>query len=103
MASPPSTGSPRPDKPRHSVPTFFSGDSLHDPLQLGMTIVGVTAILGGIGWWLDSLLGTFPILMALGAVAGLFGIIYLTYLRLREADRRNDDASGQDDSSTEGR
>jgi len=56
---------------------------------MGMQIVGVTAVFGGIGWWLDKLLHTFPVLMSLGAAAGLFGIIYVTYLRLREADRRD--------------
>ncbi|MDD5087588.1 MAG: AtpZ/AtpI family protein [bacterium] len=65
-----------------------AGRDLNDPLQIGITIVGTTAILGGIGWWLDSLLHTFPILMALGATLGLFGILYTTYLRLKEADRR---------------
>ena len=70
------TGSPPPDRPSRSE--FF-----HDPLQLGVTIVGTTAAFGGAAWWLDSLLHTFPILMAIGAALGLFGILYLTYQRLR--------------------
>jgi len=55
---------------------------------LGITIVGTTAVFGGIGWWIDARLHTFPILMALGAAAGLFGIIYVIYLRLKDADRK---------------
>lgn len=81
------TGSSPPDPPRKSGLRPAAQEALRDPLQLGVTIVGTTAAFGGIGWWLDSLIGSFPVLMALGAIAGLFGIIYLTYLRLREADR----------------
>lgn len=54
---------------------------------MGLTIVGVTAALGGAGWWLDSLLGTFPFLMVIGAAAGMFGIIYVTVVRLRSSDK----------------
>lgn len=76
---------PQPDRPRRRFNTL--GDSVHDPLQLGITIVGVTVLFEAAGWWLDRILHTFPILMALGAMLGLFGIIYLTYIRLREADK----------------
>jgi F0F1-type ATP synthase assembly protein I len=65
-------------------------DYIRDPLQMGLTIVGVTAALGGVGWWLDSLLGTFPILMVIGAVAGMFGIIYVTVVKLRNAETHSD-------------
>lgn len=88
-----------PTLPRPSgSPSAESGGRrvLNDPLQIGVTIVGTTAIFGGIGWWLDSKLHTFPILMALGAVSGLFGIIYATYLRLKEADRRTRQKQGDD-------
>jgi F0F1-type ATP synthase assembly protein I len=71
-------------------------DPIKDPLQLGLTIVGVTAMFGGAGWWLDKLLGTFPILLVIGAVVGMFGIIYLTILRLRESD----ETSRDEDSAT---
>jgi hypothetical protein len=62
-------------------------DYMRDPLQMGLVIVGVTVAFGGAGWWLDNLLGTFPFLMALGAVAGMFGILYLTVLKLRNSDQ----------------
>lgn len=62
------------------------GDFIRDPLQLGLTIVGVTAAIGGAGWWLDSLIGTFPFLMMIGAVAGLCGVLYVIILRLRQGD-----------------
>lgn len=65
-------------------------DYLRDPLQMGLTIVGVTAALGGAGWWLDSRLGTFPVLMVIGAAAGLFGIIYISVIRLRESEKPSD-------------
>jgi F0F1-type ATP synthase assembly protein I len=58
-----------------------------DPLQVGFTIVGVTALFGAVGWWLDTRLHTFPICFFLGAVLGLFGIIYSFVLRLREQER----------------
>jgi F0F1-type ATP synthase assembly protein I len=77
----------KPNEPL-SAESSGAGRDLNDPLQIGITIVGTTAILGGIGWWLDSILHTFPILMAIGATLGLFGIIYATYLRLKEADSR---------------
>jgi F0F1-type ATP synthase assembly protein I len=62
---------------------------------MGLTIVGVTAALGGVGWWLDSLLGTFPLLMVIGAVTGMFGIIYVTVVRLRDSDKSELDDSSQ--------
>lgn len=83
----PATGSSPPENSGRAGLRPAAQGALRDPLQLGVTIVGTTAVFGGIGWWLDSLLGSFPVLMALGAMAGLFGIIYVTYLRLREADR----------------
>jgi F0F1-type ATP synthase assembly protein I len=61
---------------------------------MGIQIVGVTAMFGGAGWWLDHFLHTFPFLMVAGAVVGLFGIIYLTYMRLRASD--HDDKSPPD-------
>jgi F0F1-type ATP synthase assembly protein I len=61
---------------------------LRDPLQIGGTIVGVTVVFGGAGWWIDSLIGTFPFGMMLGSVSGLFGVIYLNYLWLKEMDRQ---------------
>ncbi len=85
----------QPDPPQRP-PYRRSGSSyLRDPLQMGITIVGITAAFGGAGWWLDSLLGTFPILMALGAMLGLFGIIYLTYIQLRASDK--EESSKKDD------
>jgi hypothetical protein len=77
------TGSPPPDRRPRSGFNPPGRDFLRDPLQLGITIVGTTAAFGGAGWWLDSLLHTFPILMAVGAALGLFGILYATYQRLR--------------------
>jgi hypothetical protein len=81
------SGSLPPDKRVHP-PRPAAHDYLHDPLQVGLMIVGTTAALGGLGWWLDSRLHTFPILMAIGAAAGLFGIMYQIYLRLRATDAK---------------
>jgi F0F1-type ATP synthase assembly protein I len=69
-------------------------DFIRDPLQLGLTIVGVTAAIGGAGWWLDSKLGTFPFLMVLGAAAGMFGVIYVTVMRLRNSGESRKDGNG---------
>ena len=66
-----------------------TGDYVRDPLQMGLLIVGVTAAFGGAGWWLDKLLHTFPFLMVLGAVVGLFGILYVTIKRLQQSDKPN--------------
>ncbi len=71
---------------------------------MGFQIVGVTAIFGGLGWWVDRLLHTFPFLMVAGAVLGMFGIIYLMYLRLRASDlpenqSRKDDPRPRDGSN----
>lgn len=65
---------------------------------MGIQIVGVTAAFGGLGWWLDKLLHTFPFLMAAGAVIGLFGIMYLTYMRLRASDQ-DGSSSAKDDAA----
>lgn len=80
------TGSPPPDPSPRVGSNPPSRDFLRDPIQLGVSIVGTTAVFGGAGWWVDKRLHTFPILMVLGAVCGLFGIIYVTYKRLRAED-----------------
>jgi len=79
----PMTGSPPPDRPPRSGFNPPGRDFLRDPLQLGVTIVGTTAAFGGAGWWLDARLHTFPVLLVVGAAFGLFGILYVTYQRLR--------------------
>jgi F0F1-type ATP synthase assembly protein I len=71
---------------------------LRDPLQIGGTIVGVTVVFGGVGWWIDSLIGTFPFGMMLGSVIGLFGVIYLNYLWLKEMDRQETESLKDRDS-----
>jgi F0F1-type ATP synthase assembly protein I len=53
---------------------------------MGITIVGVTVIFGGAGWWLDKRLGTFPILLIIGAIVGFAGVLYTSAKRLREQD-----------------
>lgn len=84
------TGSLPPDRPLRSGFNPPSREALRDPIQLGVSIVGTTAAFGGAGWWLDTRLHTFPILMIIGAASGLFGIIYLTYKRLRSEDSSTD-------------
>jgi F0F1-type ATP synthase assembly protein I len=70
-------------------------DSLHDPLQMGITIVGVTVVFGAAGWWIDRRLHTFPIFLILGAIVGLSGIIYATAKRLRESDSPNEEKKSE--------
>jgi F0F1-type ATP synthase assembly protein I len=95
--SPPPTGSPPPDKRRKSGFRPPARDFLHDPLQTGVTIVAITAAFGGAGWWLDSKLGTFPVLMAVGATLGLFGALYSIYQRLKERESGGDGDSVNED------
>jgi F0F1-type ATP synthase assembly protein I len=85
---------PNKDKP-DPLHTPAAHDSLHDPLQMGITIVGVTIVFGGIGWWLDRRLHTFPILLVIGAVVGLTGIIYTMAKRLRASDRLNEELESE--------
>ncbi|MBK6766263.1 MAG: AtpZ/AtpI family protein [bacterium] len=58
-----------------------------DPLAIGLTIVAVTALFGLVGWWVDNRIGTFPLLMALGAIAGFAAAIYRTILLIRQQDK----------------
>ena len=80
---------PEPEPPKQKWRIGGGTDYIRDPLQMGLTIVGVTGAFGGVGWWLDSLLGTFPFLMAIGAVVGMFGILYVTVIKLRDSDKPN--------------
>ncbi|MCB1059225.1 MAG: AtpZ/AtpI family protein [Calditrichaeota bacterium] len=57
-----------------------------DPLAIGLTIVVSTAVFGLIGWWIDKQIGTFPLLMTLGAVVGFATSLYRTILLLRNLD-----------------
>ncbi len=41
---------------------------------------------------MDSKIGTFPFGLMIGSVAGLFGVIYLNYLWLKEMDRQESEA-----------
>jgi F0F1-type ATP synthase assembly protein I len=95
------TGLPQPDRPPKGGWRLSNPDDLRDPLQIGLTIVGVTAAFGGFGWWLDSLFHTFPILMAIGAVFGLSCIIYLTYIRLQASDTSQKKSDGPEPPSSD--
>lgn len=57
-----------------------------DALQFGLTIVASTSLFGLLGWWVDSKLGSFPILMSLAAILGFALSIYRTVLMLRRQD-----------------
>jgi len=58
-----------------------------DPLAIGLTIVAATALFGLVGWWIDNQIGSFPLLMALGAVIGFAAAIYRTILLIRQQDK----------------
>jgi F0F1-type ATP synthase assembly protein I len=51
--------------------------------SLAYFIVAGIALGFGIGFGLDKLIGTFPIIAALGMFAGLAFAIYVVYLRMR--------------------
>lgn len=90
------TGLSQPDLPRKDGRPQPNRAYLRDPLQLGVSIVGTTAAFGGAGWWLDTKLHTFPILLAFGAAVGLFGIMYTTYKRLRAEENESERHSDHD-------
>ncbi|MBI5058476.1 AtpZ/AtpI family protein [candidate division KSB1 bacterium] len=81
QSEPPSEGKPGRRKFTEPPRNF-----LRDPLQIGVSIVGVTVVFGGGGWWLDSKLGSFPVFLFVGSVLGLFGSIYSIVVRLRVQD-----------------
>ncbi len=43
------------------------------------TLISALAVWGGIGWGLDRLFGTWPVLFAIGMVVGYAGGAYLIY------------------------
>lgn len=52
------------------------------------TLIAGIGVWGGIGFGLDALLGTRPVLFVIGALAGNFGAIYLIYVKgFREPPR----------------
>jgi F0F1-type ATP synthase assembly protein I len=55
--------------------------------QLTADLLASILTWGGVGWLLDRLLGTAPVLMAIGIMAGNACGIYLLYLRTREDDQ----------------
>jgi F0F1-type ATP synthase assembly protein I len=67
----------RRDKWRQSDGSRPSGESL------AYFIVAGIAVGFGLGYGLDRLVGTFPILAALGMFAGLVFAVYVVYLRMR--------------------
>jgi F0F1-type ATP synthase assembly protein I len=60
-----------------------SGTSRPGGESLAYFIVAGIALGFGLGFGLDKLLGTFPILAAVGMFAGLAFAVYVVYLRMR--------------------
>jgi len=58
----------------------------------GLTLALAVLLFMGIGWWVDSKLGTAPILMVIGAVAGGAAGFYSLYhhIVIEPRDRRDD-------------
>jgi F0F1-type ATP synthase assembly protein I len=61
------------------------GPSPHrqDPSSVAYTVMAGMMLGGGIGVGLDELLGTLPLFLAVGMVAGLAFAVYVAYLRMR--------------------
>ncbi|MBU0691196.1 AtpZ/AtpI family protein [bacterium] len=71
-----------------------------DPLQIGGTIVGVTVVFGAVGWWIDSMIGSFPFGLMIGSVIGLFGVLYSNYLWLKASDKEDSEAARKSPNKT---
>jgi F0F1-type ATP synthase assembly protein I len=59
------------------------GPQRQDPSSVAYTIMAGMMLGGGIGVGLDELMGTLPLFLALGMVAGLAFAVYVAYLRTR--------------------
>jgi F0F1-type ATP synthase assembly protein I len=74
------------DDPDHDRPSDNKQphpDNKPHPQDLAYFIMAGMALGGGIGFGLDKLLGTLPVLMAVGMFAGLAFSLYVAYIRLR--------------------
>ena len=72
-------GSPEDGGPQGRQP----GPQRQDPSSVAYTIMAGMMLGGGIGVGLDELMGTLPLFLALGMVAGLAFAVYVAYLRMR--------------------
>jgi ATP synthase protein I len=77
------------------------GAALGQALRLGIELVAGVAVGGFIGWWLDRLLGTAPLLMVvflgLGAAAGIMNVVRTAKRMQAEAQSVKDLPSVLDD------
>jgi F0F1-type ATP synthase assembly protein I len=48
---------------------------------MGVELISATLLWAGIGWFIDSRLGTAPWFLAIGALVGNFAGVYLIWLR----------------------
>jgi F0F1-type ATP synthase assembly protein I len=71
----------RPEQQRS--PGQQPGPQRQDPSSVAYTIMAGMMLGGGIGVGLDELIGTLPLFLALGMVAGLAFAVYVAYLRTR--------------------
>jgi F0F1-type ATP synthase assembly protein I len=68
---------------RHSPTGQGPGPQRQDPSSVAYTIMAGMMLGGGIGVGLDELVGTLPLFLALGMIAGLAFAVYAAYLRSR--------------------
>jgi len=77
------------------------GAALGHAMRLGIELVAGVAVGGFIGWWLDRLLGTAPLLMVvflgLGAAAGIMNVVRTAKRMQAEAQSVKDLPSVLDD------
>jgi len=55
------------------------------------TIIAGIVVWGAIGFGLDRLFGTYPVLMVIGVLVGNFAAIYLIYVRALNAEKDTTD------------
>jgi F0F1-type ATP synthase assembly protein I len=52
-------------------------------LGMGSVSAGIFVAGLGLGWWLDSILHTSPVLVLVGVVLGIAGAVCYTFVRIR--------------------
>lgn len=77
----------RPEERPHTLPAVLRGGPTNSWSGVGQawgavsTLISGIAVWGAIGFGLDHLLGTRPVLFVVGVLLGNFGGIYLMYVK----------------------
>jgi F0F1-type ATP synthase assembly protein I len=58
-------------------------------INISYVLIGSIAMLGGLGWWLDSYFLTKPVLTVFGILGGLFLGLYNMFIVIKKLDKKN--------------